>query len=247
MDRTFDHTQKILVAVEIAAAPRSLKDMPPGYTVFQRIDLAEVERAFDEADGAVAPGLDRQKFHEVANRQMGYWQARVPAGKGCYVHYAIGSEEVIRHAFERLERDEDGFTLLGVYHTEPQSSAYPASFPVGPAPLTWSLGEEARFTKESVFWFNFFPAQPHLFEKTFAIWVLFQMYQGRGRGEINLLCSWEGPERLRVRDVDPFVQVNLNRFTSIPGYFESAREAGKHTFTVDAEYTWYGMLLRRLA
>ncbi len=50
-----------------------------------------------------------------------------------------------------------------------------------------------------------------------------------------------------MQGVDAFVQVNLNRFTSLPGYFNSAHEAGKHTFTVDAEYHWHGMLLRRLS
>ena len=97
-----------------------------------------------------------------------------------------------------------------------------------------------------MFWFNFFPAQPALFEKTFAIWVLFQMHAHRERGKYNQLCAWEGKERLEVRGVDPFVLVNLNRFTSLPGYFNSAHEAGRHTFTLDSEYLWYGMLLRKL-
>jgi hypothetical protein len=34
---------------------------------------------------------------------------------------------------------------------------------------------------------------------------------------------------------------------NLPGYFNSAHEAGRHTFTVDSEYLWYGMLLRKLA
>ena len=42
-----------------------------------------------------------------------------------------------------------------------------------------------------VFWFNFFPAQPALFEKTFAVWALFQMYAHRERGKCNQLCAWE--------------------------------------------------------
>ena len=48
------------------------------------------------------------------------------------------------------------------------------------------------------------------------------------------------------RCVDDFVQVNLNRFTSLPGFFNAAHEAGKHTFTVDPDYLWYGMLLSKL-
>lgn len=47
--------------------------------------------------------------------------------------------------------------------------------------------------------------------------------------------------------VDPFVQVNnLNRLSSLPGYFNTAHEAGRHSFTLDSEYLWYGMLLRKL-
>jgi hypothetical protein len=45
--------------------------------------------------------------------------------------------------------------------------------------------------------------------------------------------------------VADFVMVNLNRFTSLPGFFNAAHEAGKHTFTVDPDYTWYGMLLKK--
>ena len=117
---------------------------------------------------------------------------------------------------------------------------------MGPAPYHWSPDETLAFTQDSVFWFNFFPAQPALFEKTFATWVLFQMYPHRERGECNQLCAWEGKQRLEVEGVDPFVQVNLNRFSSLPGYFNSAHEAGRHTFTLDSEYLWYGMLLRKM-
>jgi hypothetical protein len=38
----------------------------------------------------------------------------------------------------------------------------------------------------------------------------------------------------------------LNRFTNLAGYFNSAHEGGRHTFTQDAEYFWCGMLLRKL-
>ena len=102
-------------------------------------------------------------------------------------------------------------------------------------------------TSDSVFWFNFFPAQPHLFLKTFAVWVLFNGFQDLEGCECNQLVASEGPTRLLSSGVDPFVQVNLNRFTSLTGFWNSAREAGKNTFTVDPEYTWYGMLLKRLA
>jgi hypothetical protein len=66
------------------------------------------------------------------------------------------------------------------------------------------------------------------------------------RAENNQLVSWEGNERLIVRGISEFVQVNLNRFTSLSGFLNAAREAGEHTFTDDTDYVWYGMLLRKL-
>jgi hypothetical protein len=245
MDRTFDHTQKILLAVEFGVAPRALTGMPPGYTVFQRLAIPDVEKAFDESESLVVRLLAGRKFHHVLNQHMGYWEKRIPAGQQCYVHYAIGREEVIAPLFQRLQGLK-GWTVLGIYHTEPQSSAYPASFPAQPSPNHWSPSEPGGLTRDSIFWFNFFPAQPLLFEKTFSVWALFQMFQLRDRGECNQLVAWEGQDRLQVQGVDPFVQVNLNRFSNLPGYFNSAHEAGKHTFTVDPDYLWYGMLLRRL-
>jgi hypothetical protein len=32
----------------------------------------------------------------------------------------------------------------------------------------------------------------------------------------------------------------------LPGFFNAAHEAGKHTFTVDPDYIWYGMLLKKV-
>jgi hypothetical protein len=177
---------------------------------------------------------------------MCYWEKRIPDGKQCFVHYAIGSRDIISTAFNRLPTDGDAFSLLGVYHIEPQSSAHPFSFPRSDTPDHWNLGEHFPLTDDSVFWFNFFPEQPYLFEKTFAVWALFQMLQLKGRGENNQLVVADGKDSLIARGVADFVQVNLNRFTSLPGFFNAAHEAGKHTFTVDPDYIWYGMLLKKV-
>src|SRR6185437_16746668 len=246
MDRSFDYTQKILVAVEIAAEPRRLPDMPASYTVFQRLSLAEIARAAGEAGGASAQRADDPAFQAMVGRHMSYWEERIPAGQRCFVHYAIGGDEAITAAFQRLAAAADRWTTLGVYHVEPQSSAYPASFPTLPAPMHWSLGEERGMTKESIFWFNFFPAQSYLFEKTFCAWVMFQGVKSRAGGECNQLVVEDGKERLRARGVDAMVQVNLNRFTSLAGFFGSAHDAGEQSFTPDPDYRWYGMLLRRI-
>lgn len=246
MDRHFDYTQKILVAVEFAAAPRHLSDMPATYSLFQRIAIPEVVRTFAEVESLFVRLIAGRQFQSVLEHHMGYWEKRVPAGLHCYVHYAIGSEAEILRTFTRLKGESQPWVVLGIYHMEPQSSGYPFAFPSREAPSHWNLGETCGLTKESVFWFNFFPAQPYLFEKTFVVWSLFAMYQGRERGECNQLVAGEGLDRLVSNGVDDFVQVNLNRFTNMVGYFNSAHEAGKHTFTVDPEYLWYGMLLRKI-
>src|SRR6185295_12831808 len=153
---------------------------------------------------------------------------RVGPGLHCFVHYAIGPGAEINRAFER-ERHAAGWALVGVYHVEPQASGYPYAFPLGTSPRHWSLPSTHQATDDSIFWFNFFPAQPFLFEKTFAAWLLFNMSELDEAGECNQLTASDGPDHLHVAGVDPFVQVNLNRFTSLRGYFQAAREAGKHT------------------
>jgi hypothetical protein len=56
----------------------------------------------------------------------------------------------------------------------------------------------------------------------------------------------DGKDRLSSDGVDDFVQVNLNRFTSLLGFFNAAHEAGKHGFTIDSDYLWYGILLSKV-
>jgi hypothetical protein len=155
------------------------------------------------------------------------------------------TEDVIAAALNSVKQ-ETALTISGVYHVEPQSSANPLSFPFGDTPDHWHADAPFHFTERSIFWFNFFPAQPLLFERTFAVWALFQMLQLRGRGENNQLVALDGKDRLSSSGVDDFVQVNLNRFTSLSGFFNAAHEAGKHTFTVDPDYLWYGRLLGKV-
>ena len=241
MDRQFDYTQKILLAVEFADAPRRMEGMPSSYAVFRRLSIPEVIRQF--AATARSPAPADGEFQNVLEHRMGYWEKRVADGKNCFVHYAIGADDIITTAFNRLKENGGTFVLLGIYHVEPQSSAWPFSFPFGETPDHWYLGEHFSFTRESIFWFNFFPEQSYVFEKTFAIWAVFQTQHLKARGENNQLVAWDGKERLLVNGVSDFVLVNLNRFTSLQGFFNSAREAGKNTFTDDTEYVWYGMLL----
>jgi hypothetical protein len=244
MDRRFDYSQKILLAVEFAGAPRPLRDMPASHAVFQRLSVAAVVRAFAEAENLFVRLFAGRKFQAVLDRHMHYWEQRQPPGQDCFVHYAIGPAAEIEAIRVRLA--DAPWTMLGTYQVEPQSSAYPFAFPDRPPPHHWNLGETHDPGPDSIFWFNFFPAQAHLFEKTFAVWTLFQAIQLREGGECNQLVAADGAPP-RVHGVDEFVQVNLNRFTNLPGYFNAAHEAGKHTFTVDNDYQWFGMLARKLA
>ena len=107
-------------------------------------------------------------------------------------------------AFNRIKGDGGAFTLFGVYHAEPQCSAYPFSFPFGDTPDHWRLGEHFSLTEDLVFWFNFFPEQPYLFERTFAVWALFQMSQLAGRGKNNQLVAFDGRKSLIAQGVSDF-------------------------------------------
>ncbi len=227
------------MAVEVSAEPLRLAEAPAAHCVFRRLPLAEIAQAAG-AKGA-HPG-----FRALVSTRMGYWEERVPAGQSCFVHYAIGDGDAMDRLFVRLAAQPERFLVIGVYHVEPQSSAYPASFPVSPAPSHARLGVSRPFTEESIFWFNFFPAQSYLFEKTFAAWASFQSQKLAESGECNQLVSAAGERRLWTRGADEMVQVNLNRFTSLPGFFASAHDAGESTFSGDAEYVWYGMLLRKV-
>jgi hypothetical protein len=246
VDRKFDYAQKILLAVEYADAPRRMEGMPASYALFKRLSIPEVVRTVEQTQSSSVPPIGAAKFRNMLDQNMGYWEKRVPDGKHCFVHYAIGTDEVVTAVFDRLKAGGSGFVLLGIYHVEPQSSAYPYSFPSGTTPDHWRLGQYFSLTNDSVFWFNFFPEQPYLFERTFAVWAQFQLLRLKERAENNQLVFWEGKERLIVQGISDFVQVNLNRFTSLSGFLNAAREAGEHTFTGDTEYVWYGMLLRKL-
>lgn len=245
MDRRFDYTQKVLVAVEFADSPRQLANMPAGYAVFRRLTIPEVRQAFDETQGWVVQMLAGRQFQHVLDEHMGYWEKRVPAGRHCFVHHAIGPDSVIAAAYDRLKRD-GGFVLLGIYHLEPQVSAYPASFPSGSMPNYWDLAETYAETPNSIFWFNFFPPAPFLFDKFFAIWATFHALRLKQRIECNHLVTREHNDPIVTDGVEPFAVINLNRYTDLAGYFRSAHDAGKNTFTVDRDYIWYGMLLRHV-
>ena len=242
MNRDFDYSQKVLVAVEFADKPRTLANLPKTHTVFRRIGIPEVVKAFNREVNPLGRLLAGAKFRKVLDLRMGYWEKKIPPGQSCFVHYVRGTQAETDQA-DQVFRAASNWVTLGIYHIEPQSSAYPFGFPTAPVPDHWFLGDTREFTPKSLFWFNFFPQQKFLFEKTFVIWALFNLFKAKEGGVCNQLVAADHADRVLAQGVDCFVQVNLNRFTSYKGYFSSARAAGKHTFTGDADYLWYGMLL----
>ena len=241
----FDYSLKTLVAVEFATVPRKLANVPSSYNVFERLPMAEVEHAFNEKINYFARLIAGRKFHDMLIQRMGYWEDHIPAERTCYVHYARGTAHEISVLYDQLAAQAFTFAMIGVYHIEPQVSGYPYAFPDGVAPSHWFLGEQHAETERSAFWFNFFPDQPHLFELTFQAWAVFQTQALREGVELNQLSYVDDQERLVANGIDKFVQVNLCRFTSLDGFFESAHEAGKNSFTDQADYQWHGMLLRK--
>jgi hypothetical protein len=86
MDRQFDYTQKILLAVELADAPRRIESMPATYARFRRLSIPDVVRAFDETHGLFARLIAGHAFRGVLEQHMGYWEQRIPAGQQSFVH-----------------------------------------------------------------------------------------------------------------------------------------------------------------
>src|SRR5262249_15992067 len=161
------YTQKILVAVEFSDEPRRFPTPLPAHSVFQRIKLGEVTHSFAETHGLAARLFGAAQFRRVPQQHMSYCEDRTPAAKTSL------SPHPLRPAPGPTTpppppRDSGAPPLRRFSHLEPPPSGAPSASPSGAAPSHFHLGEQRTFGQSSVFWFNFFPAQPYLFEKTFA-------------------------------------------------------------------------------
>jgi hypothetical protein len=76
MDRKFDYTQKILLAVEFADAPRRLEGMPATYARFKRLSIPDVVRAFDETQSLFVQLIAGRKFRNVLEQHIGRKESR---------------------------------------------------------------------------------------------------------------------------------------------------------------------------
>lgn len=244
MTDQFSYQQKILVAVQFGTTPKTFNDSSVIYSVFQRLNIAQVKKAFADNVNFFIRMISAKKFEHLLDQRMSYWEQKIPQGQQCFVHYARGSDDAINQLYRKCQDNQEDFVLLGIYHIEPQVSCYPYGFPLGEVPATWHLGERHPFTNEAIFWFNFFPEQANLFEITFQVWLHFNLI--KVGVDCNQLTHLDNNNKLTVHGVDKFVQINLNRFTNLRGFFASAHEAGKHTFTDVGTYIWYGMLLKKI-
>ena len=77
--------------------------MPASYARFKRLAIPDVIKAFDESHGLFAQLIAGRAFRDMLERHMGYWEKRIPQGKQCFVHYAIGTEDVIAAAFASVK------------------------------------------------------------------------------------------------------------------------------------------------
>ncbi len=152
MDRSFDYTQKILLAVEIAAAPRPLTDMPPGYTVFQRLDIAEVERAFDESENLFARLPRRPQVPPGGEPAHGLLAGARARRQAVLRALRLGQRRgSVEQAFRRLAGDKDGSRQPArrLPHRAPVLGLPRELSRWAPRRHHWTPGEQGRLHGES--------------------------------------------------------------------------------------------------
>src|SRR5262249_51713438 len=167
MDRLRIYEGRTLVGVEFAPTPSSLSGLSKNAHVFERISAPEIQKITAQLAQANAGGASAQmmKLLDVANARIAYWERKVPAGSKCFVHHARFDDEAqAKSGYAQARSKFPNFPLLGLYCVDPLMSMFPQAFPVDPAPNMWRPGEQNLLTKDSMFFLNFFPAQPFLRE-----------------------------------------------------------------------------------
>jgi hypothetical protein len=250
MDRLHIYQTKTLVAVEFANTPSRLPRVSKEQHTFARIGLPEVNDIVAQLlKSSTDPhfSAELEELTHVANARLAYWENKIPQGSKGFVHHIrFDNDAAARAAIAEIKAKFPHFVLLGLYRINPTISFFPAAFPVDPAPNMWRLGEQNTLTKESQFFFNFFPDQPHLVEQviqgTTAIWAA----SAPGLYDTNNYV--DAPEEVvAAPGIDRFVAVNLNRYRNAYGFCKAV--AAGATASVIAEdhhedFRWYGMLTR---
>jgi hypothetical protein len=136
--------------------------------------------------------------------------------------------------------------MLGLYCVDPLMSMFPQAFPVDAAPNMWRPGEQNVLTKDSMFFLNFFPAQPFLRELVYQGTIAIYSESSPGLYDANNYVDLVSDDFVAVNGVDKMVGVNLNRYRDAHGFFTAVSAgAGKSVIVKGYEqFQWYGILAR---
>ncbi len=250
MDRLHIYRTRTLIGVEFAQEPARLPRLSKLQHAFVRLGLPEIK----DLVGQVIRSNPDQQFSaelrdlmQVAGARLAYWENKVPQGSQCFVHHIrFDDDAAARAGIAEIRTKFPHFALLGLYQINPAVSFFPEAFPVSPAPSLWRPGGHNALTKDSQFFFNFFPEQPYLLERvsqgTIAIWA----ESAPGLYDTNNFVDL--PEELTTAaGIDRFVGVNLNRYRNVYGFCKAvAGGASKSVIAEDHhdDFHWYGMLTK---
>lgn len=250
MDRLRIYQGRTLVGVEFAPTPSSLSSLCKNAHVFERISVPDIQKITEQlAHASPAGGFSAQmtQLLDVANARIAYWERKVPAGSKCFVHHARFDDEAQAKAGYAQARGKfPHFPLLGLYCIDPLMSMFPQAFPVDAAPNMWLPGEQNVLTKDSMFFLNFFPAQPFLRELVYQGTIAIYSESSPGLYDANNYVDLVSDDFVAVNGVDKMVGVNLNRYRDAHGFFKAVSTGAAKSVIVKGyeRFQWYGILAR---
>jgi hypothetical protein len=250
MDRLQIYATRTLVAVEFAVQPSSLAALGGRAHVFRRLDLAAT-RALHRAAVAAADATSAAQMNHlmaVLAERVAYWEKRVPPALDCWVHHVRFADEAQgRAGHARAVADFPRLAMSGLYAIDPVISFFPQAFPVDPAPNFWRLGRANSCGPDSLFFLNFFPAQPFLREQVVQGTTAIYSESAPGLYHANNYVDLVDDLFAATGSVDRVVSVNLNRYSDGAGFFRAvAGGAARSVITegAHADFRWHGMLCR---
>ncbi|MDP1961704.1 MAG: hypothetical protein Q8K93_05825 [Reyranella sp.] len=250
MDRLHIYNTRTLVAVEFASSPSSLAGIARQAHTFRRLDLAESLALNGKAvRSAASPVAAEQmtRLMEVLKGRIDFWEKLVPAGLKCFVHLVRFNDEASgRAGYAQAVAAFPGFAMIGLYAVDPTISIFPQAFPLDPAPNMWQPGRRNEASKDSLFFFNFFPQQPALYG--FVVQGTLAIYSESAPGlyHTNNYVDLVSDQFISAGTVDKVVAVNLNRYQDGNGFFRAVAAGAAKSVIVDGHerFQWHGMLTR---
>ncbi len=250
MDRLSIYNTRTLVAVEFASTPSPLAALGGRAHSFRRLDVRETTSLHADAVKAASPQDGERMKHlmTVVGDRVSYWEKRVPPGLQCFVHHVrFQDEERGKAGYRKALAGFPQFAMLGLYAIDPVISFFPDAFPVDPAPNFWQLGKTNTFSKDNLFFLNFFPPQPFLREQVVQGTTSIYADSAPGLYHTNNYVDLVSDLFATAANVDKVASVNLNRYSDGFGFFKAV--AGGASSSVIAEgghdaFQWHGILCR---